>query len=512
MRAVTRRSALFGLRRVVGRVAVLAASAGCIAAVAMGGGGVASASSAKPTGSAVSATPAQQAGRAGAIGRARAHAVRPRAASIPASAWSSYLDGLAHTSYAPLQTAITPANATTLVQNWSQTIGAPYLASPTVVRGSVYVGAGSGWFYRLSEHTGQILAKAYLGFQPQLTCPYALGVTSTATYALDPRTHLWTIYVSGGDGYLYALKALTLQREWRAKIAIPSKKVNDYYDWSSPTVANGKIYLGVASSCDIPLVRGAVLAYSQSTGAKLAELYITPAGAANAGGTVWSSMAVASNGDVFVTTGNGPYGKPRLGLSESILKLNPKTLAVLGKYKVPVADVSADGDFGASPVLFGKYVGACNKNGMFYALRQSTMQLVWKVRIGHVSGEGRWGECLAAPVYNGKDLFFGGNQTTINGVGHPGSVQERSPATGALIWETPLTGGVMGSPTMDGAGVIAVGTYSPGSMGVFLVDAATGSILSQLTSGGTFGQSVFAENEIFGATSNGVYAWGLPSS
>ena len=179
---------------------------------------------------------------------------------------------------------------------------------------------------------------------------------------------------------------------------------------------------------------------------------------------------------------------------------------------MPVADVSADGDFGASPVLFGKYVGACNKNGMFYALRQSTMQLVWKVRIGHVSGEGRWGECLAAPVYNGKDLFFGGNQTTINGVGHPGSVQERSPATGALIWETPLTGGVMGSPTMDGAGVIAVGTYSPGSMGVFLVDAATGSILSQLTTGGTFGQSVFAENEIFGATSNGVYAWGLPSS
>jgi outer membrane protein assembly factor BamB len=493
-------------------VAALATSAGCIAAIAVGGGAVASASSAKPAGPTASARSVQLLSRAGANGRARAHASRPRAAGIPANSWPSYLDGLAHTSYAPLQTAITPANAATLVPKWSQTIGAPYLASPTVVRGSVYVGAGTGWFYRLSEQTGQILAKVNLGSQPKLTCPYALGVTATATYALDPRTHVWSVYVSGGDGYLYALKALTLQREWRAKIAIPSTKVNDYYDWSSPTVANGKIYLGIASSCDAPLVRGAVVAFSQTTGAKLAELYITPAGNANAGGTVWSSMAVASTGDVFVTTGNGPYGKPRLGLSESILKLNPDTLAVLGKFKVPVADVSTDGDFGASPVLFGRFVGACNKNGLFYALRQRTMQLAWKVRIGHVSGAGRWGECLAAPVYNGKDLFFGGNQTTINGLGHPGSVQERSPSTGALLWETPLTGGVMGTPTMDGSGVIAAGTYSPGATGVFLVNAATGSIIMQLTTDGAFAQSVFAENEIFGATSTGVYAWGLPSS
>jgi outer membrane protein assembly factor BamB len=157
-------------------------------------------------------------------------------------------------------------------------------------------------------------------------------------------------------------------------------------------------------------------------------------------------------------------------------------------------------------------VGACDKNGLFYALRQSTMRLAWKQRIGHASGGPKLGACLAAPVYNGRRLYFGGNQTTINGVDSPGSVQARSPATGALIWEKPLPGGVQGSPTMDGSGVIAIGTYSPGSQGVYLVGGKIGVMLTQLTTGGTFGQSVFAENEIFTATHGAVSAWALPGS
>ena len=438
-------------------------------------------------------------------------------AGVPDSSWPSYLDGPLHHSYAPLQTAITPGNATTLVQKWSQTtVGKPYLASPIVNRGSVYVGGGDGWFYRLRESTGQILAKVYLGAQPSTTCPQPLGVTSTATIAQNPRTHVLTVYVAGGDGYLYALRALTLRPEWRSVIAIPRRHVDNYYDWSSPTVANGKIYIGVASNCDQPLIRGAVVAYSQATGAKLAKFYTVPPG--TRGGTVWPSVAVAPTGDVFVTTGNGPAGRGLLGHSESILKLNPNTLALIARYQIPAADVSGDGDFGASPVIFGRFVGACNKNGWFYALRQRTMTLAWKVQIGHQSGRPpSWGECLAAPVVNGSDLFFGTNMTPDTT--SLGTVQVRSPSTGALIWETNLPGGVLGSPTMDGAGVLAVGTYTTGTNGLFLIDTTTTHAIlspagspagSPFTSGATFGQSVFAENEIFTANSTGVYAFGLP--
>jgi len=236
-----------------------------------------------------------------------------------------------------------------------------------------------------------------------------------------------------------------------------------------------------------------------------------PPGAKNAGGAVWSSIAVAPGGDVYATTGNGPDSAPRLQNSEEIIKLDPNTLKLLGAYKVPQRQVTTDGDFGGSPVIFGKYVGACNKNGYFYVLNQATMKLVWRWRIGRSTGGPKRGACLASPVYNGTELFFGGNQTTFGTVTWPGSVSARSATTGALLWQTGLPGGVMGSPAMDGGGLIAVGTFSPDPDGVYLVDASTGAIVEQLTSGWAYGQSVFADSWLFTATSNGVTAWGLPA-
>jgi hypothetical protein len=73
-----------------------------------------------------------------------------------------------------------------------------------VNRGSVYVGGGNGWFYRLSEQTGKVLAQVFIGFQPKTTC-WSQGVTSTATIAENPSTRVVTVHVAGADGYLYAL-------------------------------------------------------------------------------------------------------------------------------------------------------------------------------------------------------------------------------------------------------------------------------------------------------------------
>jgi outer membrane protein assembly factor BamB len=495
MRSTLGQSWLRERKQAASRVVALAAGAGLVGVMAVTGG----ASSAS-----VSAS--------GRLAAWSASATAARAAGPLTGSWSAYLSGPLHTSYSRSQTAITPGNAAQLVQKWSQSLGAPYLASPTVAGGSVYIGTARGWFYRLGVHTGKVLAKIYIGRQPTLTCP-ARGVSATATVARDPRTHALTVYVAGGNGYLYALRATTLTRQWRSVIAIPSRKISNYYNWSSPTVAHGKIYVGVSSNCDQPLIRGGVLAFRQASGAKLAEFYTVPAGPKNAGGSVWSSIGVAPDGDVYATTGNGPVNAPRLGASESVLKLDPNSLALLGSFKVPQAQVSQDGDFGGSPVFFGSYVGACNKNGYFYALRQSTMKLAWKRRIGYASGGPKRGSCLASPVYDGKDLYFGGNQTKLRGVTYPGSVEERSPATGALIWATGLPGGVMGSPTMDGAGVIAVGTDGAATTGIYLVKAATGALLSDpLMAGDTFAQSVFAEGQLFCANSTGMYAWGLPTS
>jgi outer membrane protein assembly factor BamB len=222
-----------------------------------------------------------------------------------------------------------------------------------------------------------------------------MGIVDTATVAADPAGHGQTVYVGGANGYLYALSATDLSLKWKSVIAIPSAKISDYFEWSSPTVANGKVYIGASSHCDNPLIRGGVIGYRQASGKKFAEFYTVPRG--SVGGSVWSSLAVASGGDVYATTGNGPNAKPQLRYSESIVKLAPDTLKPLASFKVPKSQVKFDADFGASPTIFGRYVGACNKNGIFYAVRRSTMRLAWELAIagpsaltrGHLDHPGR---------------------------------------------------------------------------------------------------------------------------
>lgn len=447
-------------------------------------------------------------------GSARASASPTAAAKASSTTdWPAYLGGPLHTSYSASQRAITPATVSKLTERWQFARGGGYLASPTVADGDVFVGANNGWFYKLRESTGHLLAKVFLGYQPDLTCDgqQNLGVVSTATVGTN-NFGTPTVYVAGASGYLYALTAKNLKMEWKSVIAIPSTTENNYFDWSSPTVAHGRIYVGVSSNCDMPLVRGGLDVYSQATGRKLREFYTVPKG--KTGGSIWSSAAVAPDGDVYATTGNGPYTSAAtqlLAYSESILKFSP-ALKFLGQFQVPVSDEGYDTDFGASPVFFGKYVGACNKNGIFYAVVESTMKLGWKQKVSGPAGDNA--ECIAAPVWNGKRLYFGAASTTIGSTTYPGSVQERSAATGRLIWATGLPNGVNGSPSMDAGGVLTVGTFDynpPDNNATYLVDAANGEIIKTLITGNNFWdfpQSVFASNWLFTANTSGVQAWG----
>jgi outer membrane protein assembly factor BamB len=82
-------------------------------------------------------------------------------------------------------------------------------------------------------------------------------------------------------------------------------------------------------------------------------------------------------------------------------------------------------------------------------------------------------------------------------------------SSGKLVWETGLPEGVIGSPTMDGAGVIAVGTFDDGptTNQTYLVKAANGKILKDLTSGEDWSQSVFADGVLVTANLGDIIAW-----
>ena len=148
--------------------------------------------------------------------------------------------------------------------------GRGFLASPTVFGGDVYIGSDTGWFYKLDVATGHVLAKRFIGFQRATTCPPSRGFVDTASVDRDDTGQLM-VYVGGPDGYLYALRASNLSVKWRSVIAIPATKVNDYFQWSSPTVARGRVYIGTASNCDQPLVPSALISYSQDNGKRRSE-------------------------------------------------------------------------------------------------------------------------------------------------------------------------------------------------------------------------------------------------
>ncbi len=452
------------------------------------------------------------------------------AAAAPGD-WPQYLHGPQHSSRS-LATAFTPSNAAAASQVWHwqppAVTGkpAPRLdASPTVVAGRVYIGAQSGGFFALNEATGAKAWSRQLDTEPHVTCP-ARGITSTAAVLPDPVTGTSTVYVSGAR-FLYALKAATGALVWKTEIGPASAPANAYYNWSSPTVAGGHIYVGLSSSCDKPLIRGGVVELSQHTGQVLHTWRTVPAG--SIGGSVWTSVAASSSGsDLWVSTGNEcdptintcPAGN-QIGHSLSIVHLS-SSLGLLQAWRPQgVAGGGHDFDFGASPTLFGAGgtpppdVGACNKNGKFYALAANPLgsSPLWTDTIGAPAGE--LSACLASAVWDGPAgaLYLGGDGTTIGGTGFGGSIRRVDPVTGGFIWQTGLPCAVMGTPTVDGAGVLAVGTYScvsPATPGAYLISASTGAILKTLpvASGRVFGQPVFAQGALFVATeTHGLYSF-----
>jgi len=448
-------------------------------------------------------------------------------AAGPSEDWPAYLFGSKHSSANLAAGAITPQNAASLVRAWNWIPDPPTMtgqpgktlaSSPTVFEGRIYIGAGTGVFYALDERTGTVIWKRFLGYVPEKTLGKR-GFTSTATVAPDPITGDSTVYVYSADGNLYALNASDGSIVWQSVVATPSPTKSDYYAWSSPAVVGGRVYVGISSQGDHPLVRGGAVAFDQATGQRIATYFTVPAGFV--GGAVWSSPA-ADASSVWLSTGNPAGGVPdEPGESNSIVRLDAATMALQDHWTVPDDELVPDSDFGGSPTLFEAtiggnptpLVGACNKNGKYYALRQDNLAAgpVWQFQVGAPSNDGP-GLCLPAAIWDGSRLFVAGNGTTIGGTAYNGSVRRLDPATGAPIWETGLPGTILGSPALSGGGVIAAASYdwSGGKNAAWLIDAASGAILKQVTTKNSveFAQPVFADNYVFLATwHQGLFAY-----
>jgi outer membrane protein assembly factor BamB len=407
------------------------------------------------------------------------------------------------------QGVITPATVPLLHAVWHLAAGNNVDSSVSVVGGRAYVTGRNSVLYAIDAATGVVVWQRQLDKGSSTFCP-AKGSLATPAVLPDPVTGVLTVYAAGAH-FLYAYDAANGTKRWARAIGPATAAGNALYvNWSSPAVSGGRIFMGLAAGCEPHLIRGGLVSVNQHTGALLHTYYDTPAG--TVGGSIWSSAATDGT-SVWVTTGNPDPNGSGIFHSYSIVRLSAATLAEQDWWTVPEGQ-TADLDFGSSPVLFpatvggGKtlLVGACNKNGIFYAWRRANLAAgpLWQATMA----AGGFPPCLSSAAVDATSLYVAAGTTTVGGLSVPAAVRALDPATGALQWERALPCGVVGTPTVDAVShVLAVPLYrcaNTADGGVALFRSTDGTPLRTLSStSAIFAQPVFAAGKLFVATEGG---------
>jgi len=333
---------------------------------------------------------------------------------------------------------------------------------------------------------------------------------STLTQAWKFQTQGWVtgtplvsggaVYVGSFDSKMYAVDAATGNLIWRTDLDDPDK---GFHLWSSPLVSDGKVYVGLASHCDHPCVRGRVVCLDASSGRVLWQFYTAPDGSTGAG--VWSSFAIDPHRRVvYATSGNFCEGNDTYG--DSFIALNADTGQLVWSYKNLARDRDVENlDFGASPVLFDiaplEALAAGSKDGHVYALNRATGELIWDTQITDGSTVGG---TISSPAAAYGMIFLGGAVG-----GKTGKVVALDQRTGRIVWEAAQPSIVIGAAAVAGGAVFIGGT--DGTIRAY--DASTGSLLWSEHRATFYGGVSISGTKVFaGCTDNAVYAFSLNTS
>lgn len=411
---------------------------------------------------------------------------------------------------ASADTTVSTAHAPYLTKLWSVATGGPIASQPAIVGGVAYVGSWDGYEYALNASTGAVIWKTYLGVTDgESDCdPQTAGVSSAATVLGG------VVYVGGGDSNWYALDASTGAVLWSVPTG-DNSAAGGHYNWSSPLIVNGYAYVGVASLGDCPLVQGQLLQVDLATHQIVNTLDLVPDG--SVGGGIWTSPAYdPALNEIFTVTGTETSDSETY--AQAVVGINAATLTVEDYWHLPESEAVADSDWTTSTGLYTGSNGApmlvtTNKNGYTYAFNRTDLAAgpVWQhqTAIGNDCAVCGYSTVSSAAIANGR-VFQAGGVTTIKGVGYGGSVQALNATTGAVIWQHPEAGPVIGAITYDNGMVIA----GAGSA-VEVLNASNGQRLYSYDAGG--GSWIYAAPAvadgiiITGNTAGTIYGFGLPS-
>lgn len=453
---------------------------------------------------------------------------------------------------------ISSKNVGKLAPRWVATLGGDISARAAVVNGVAYVPDWAGYLWAINANNGKTL------WSHQLS-DYGLAsgtVSRTSPAVVNGVVYLGTQYNSPGPtGWLLAINATTGNLIWKVQ---PDTSNPFPVITASPTVVNGKIFVGMTSNEEFIAAasfypccsaRGSVVAVDAATGHVLWQTFTAPAG--YSGANVWGSNPVVdvSRGLVYVGTGNNYHfpatyiscinsgGTPPTCLdpadyADAIIALDTGTGAIRWATRLmtwnlpafypdgvdfwnvgcvvppytncPTPNTGPDFDFGSAPneITYQSaggpktVIGAGQKSGIYYALDPDTGAMLWRTQVGPGSSLGgmEWGSAS-----DGQRIYVA--IANLYGIpyaaGTAGSWAALDPATGAILWQKADPNGAIDlGPLAVANGIVYAPSMggSPGAPSMLALDAATGNQLW----GYAAGSSVIAGASIV----NGTVFWG----
>ena len=424
---------------------------------------------------------------------------RPFADRPPVETWPTFEQNPQRTGENPNET-ILRAGIGNLSLHWTVATYGPNLGSVAAVNGTVYMGSWDGNVYAINASSGVVRWK---------TNTTGLDYTGCNAPGIDSTPAIWngTLFVGGGRPDLYALDANNGSVLWTVDLANASGASapwDAHKVWASPLVYNGSVYIGVASGCDNPLVRGQFFQVSVSSHSITHIFNAVPSG--EVGGGIWGSAAVdPATNTVYITTGNEEFSSQVY--ARAILALNASNITQLRGYwheGTPYADY----DFGAGPILFHDaygtgYVGAVNKDGNFYAFKRASLNKAGTATPAWSKTVDSGGEAISPAAFNGTVLFVAsGGYYLPNGSSTAGTVWAVNPSNGSVLWHHDAPGAILAGLTYaNGLVIDGVTDNSYGQGTVELLNASSGGVVTAYSQNGSIsGEPIVADGQVIFGT------------
>lgn len=450
---------------------------------------------------------------------------KPKLTAAPPSdpvAWTSYgYDNQLQNAVASAQ--LTLRSVGRLASVWTAKLDGAVYASPLSARVEgrqvAYVATEAGSVYALDVTTGAELWRRELGTTTTELCG-TWGITSTG--AIDLVHEL--LYLISATGQLHALSLATGEDAGGYPRQVVSRP-NIEYVWGGLRIADNRLYVPIASYCDVGATNGfpegSLLAIPLDAPEEVSIWDPVP-GPDNLGG-IWGWGGVSidpGDGVVYTGVGNSHVWSDECscfvddaGHGNKIVALSPDLTTVRGSSNLPIPS-TGDADFGAAPLLFQPQgcpplAAANNKDGTLYILNRKELSKGALVFIPLGDGVAPF---IGGPAWSASQQMIYSAQSTLYSddgrrLGNGVRAFHVDPGCGFRpIWSRALGDGNQAEPVVVGNVLFATGGETGGFYGLAAANGV--SLWSYSTTGRTVAAMITVAGTVLGADTEGnVYAF-----